>query len=248
MVNSGERLLPEVPFDLAEFTLKSLRENGVEIMLNTRVSGATADSVILNNGSAISCHTLIWTGGIGPDNLISKITGCSHDKSGKIMTNNHLQVRGLNNVFSIGDCAFIADPNSGKSCPPTAQHAIKQAKVASQNLISIIQEEEERNKKNEGKNRKYNGHKNPIKMMVFDYKTKGIMALIGKKNGVGVLLGYKIHGFLAWWIWRLYYLGNLPTSQKKIGVMVDWGVDLLFKRDVTRLQINFKRKYSQSNE
>ena len=130
-------------------------------------------------------------------------------------------------------------------CPPTAQHAIRQAKVASKNIISIIRAEEkdEGNKGHKKDKDKAGGHKNSVKLMVFDYKTKGIMALIGKRNGVGVLLGYKIHGFLAWWIWRLYYLGNLPTMQKKIRVTVDWIIDLLFKRDVTRLQIKSKRKY-----
>ena len=62
------------------------------------------------------------------------------------------------------------------------------------------------------------------------------MALIGKRNGVGILFGYKVHGFLGWAIWRFYYLTTLPTAQKKLRVMVDWLIDLLFKRDVTRLK------------
>jgi NADH dehydrogenase len=52
-----------------------------------------------------------------------------------------------------------------------------------------------------------------------------------------VLYGYKIHGFLAWWLWRMYYLGNLPTLDKRVRVMVDWIIDLLFKRDVARLKV-----------
>jgi NADH dehydrogenase len=63
-----------------------------------------------------------------------------------------------------------------------------------------------------------------------------MMALIGKKNGVGILFGYKIHGFLAWAMWRFYYLSTLPTMQKKVRVMADWFIDLIFKRDVTRLK------------
>ena len=70
----------------------------------------------------------------------------------------------------------------------------------------------------------------------FDYKTKGMMALIGQRNGVGILLGHKVHGFTAWWLWRSYYLGNLPTVEKKLRVAVDWFIDLFFKRDVTRLK------------
>ena len=81
---------------------------------------------------------IIWTGGVTPDTIISKISECGHDKSGKIMTNNYLQVQGWNDVFAIGDCAYIIDPNTTKPCPPTAQYAVSQAKIASKNIISII--------------------------------------------------------------------------------------------------------------
>ena len=70
----------------------------------------------------------------------------------------------------------------------------------------------------------------------FDYKTKGMMASIGKRTGIGNLLGIEVQGFLAWWIWRNYYLVNLPTLQKKIRVMSDWMLDIFFKRDVTMLK------------
>jgi NADH dehydrogenase len=74
------------------------------------------------------------------------------------------------------------------------------------------------------------------KKRVFDYKTKGMMATIGKRNGVGAILGLELQGFIAWWIWRTYYLANLPTLQKKIRVMADWTLDIFFKRDVTMLK------------
>ena len=70
----------------------------------------------------------------------------------------------------------------------------------------------------------------------FDYKTRGTMASIGKRTGVGNLLGIQVQGFLAWWIWRNYYLVNLPTIQKKIRVLADWILDIFFKRDVTMLR------------
>jgi NADH:ubiquinone reductase (H+-translocating) len=78
----------------------------------------------------------------------------------------------------------------------------------------------------------------------FDYKTKGMMALIGKRNGVGILIRYKVHGFTAWSLWRSYYLANLPTIQKKIRVAADWILDLFFKRDVTRLKTPIEERTS----
>ena len=60
--------------------------------------------------------------------------------------------------------------------------------------------------------------------------------MIGQRNGVRILFGHKVDGFTAWWLWRSYYLGNLPTLEKKLRVSVDWFIDLFFKRDVTRLK------------
>ena len=217
LVNSGGRILPEVTEELAEFALQKIRKNGVEVLLNTRVIDVTSYSVRLDNGIDISTQTIIWAGGGKPQSLLSALS-CEHDKSGRIVTNNFLEVLGYtDSIMALGDCACITDPNTGKPCPPTAQHAIRQGKVAAINLISRIKDQE-------------NGKK------AFDYKTKGVMTLIGRRNGVGILLGFKVHGFTAWWFWRSYYLLNLPTVEKKLRVMVDWFIDLFFKRDVTRLK------------
>jgi len=179
LVNSGGRILPEVTEDLAQFALQQLRKNGVEVMLNTRLIDATQDSVKLNNGSLISCNTLIWAGGALPDKLIGNLS-CDHDKSGRIVANKYLEINGYENgAFVVGDCACITDPHTGSPYPPTAQHALRQAKVATKNIIFAI-----------------NGKPNDRKIS-FDYKTKGMMALIGKRNGVGILLGLKVHGFTA---------------------------------------------------
>ena len=75
------------------------------------------------------------------------------------------------------------------------------------------------------------------KKKVFDYKSKGMMAEIGKRTGVAILFGkIKLHGFSAWWLWRTYYLSNLPTTRKKIKVIGDWLFDFIFKPDVSQIQ------------
>ena len=75
------------------------------------------------------------------------------------------------------------------------------------------------------------------KKLKFDYKTRGMMAEIGKRTGVAILYGrIKLHGFVAWWLWRTYYLSSLPTVNKKLKVMVDWTIDFLFKPDVAMIK------------
>jgi NADH dehydrogenase len=231
LVNSGTRILPEVTDDLAEFALQKLRQSGVQVMLNTRLIGVTQDGVSLNDGNVISSNTMIWAGGARPDPLISGLE-CKHDNTGRMITNNYLEVQGHeDSVFALGDCASIIDPNTGNPCPPTAQHALRQGKVAANNIFFKISESEH--------------HHNNKK--VFDYKTKGIMTLIGRRNGVGILLGHKVQGFTAWFFWRFYYLSTLPTVQKKLRVMTDWFIDLFFKRDVTRLKTPLEEKSIRAN-
>lgn len=224
LVNSGKRILPEVTEDLSEFALQRIRKNGVEVLSNTRLTGVDSSSVKFNDNTKISTFTVIWAGGSKPNPLLTCLD-CEHDKLGRVMTNNFLEVDGPNNnVFALGDCACVIERNTNKPYPPTAQHALRQAKVVANN-ISVCLKHKERGRK----------------MKTFDYKTKGMMALIGKKNGVGIIFGYKIHGFLAWAIWRFYYLATLPTIQKRLRVMVDWLIDLLFKRDVTRLKTYIRK-------
>ena len=63
-----------------------------------------------------------------------------------------------------------------------------------------------------------------------------MMAEIGKRTGVATLFGFKVHGFIAWWLWPTFYLVNLPTFQKKVKVMLDWTMDLFFKPDVAMIK------------
>jgi NADH dehydrogenase len=126
------------------------------------------------------------------------------------LVNSYLQVQGYPGVYVLGDCAFVTDPHTGKPYPPTAQHAIREGSVVADNLIGWLTGLE-----------KGQAEEDHIDMTAFDYMTKGVMAEIGKRTGVGDLLGFKVHGFIAWWIWRSYYLSDLPTIQKKLRVMGD---------------------------
>jgi NADH dehydrogenase len=219
LVHTTDKLLEQIDEPLGKFALKKLKASCVEFIMNSHVIDATANSVKLDNvnNAIIPCYTLIWTAGVTPSKLIADLP-CEHDKGHRVVANNYLEVLGHNGVYVLGDCAYITDPHTGKPYPPTAQHAIRQDKVAAKNIISSI--------KGEGENKKAK----------FDYKTIGMMAEIGKRAGVATILGFKLHGFVAWWLWRTYYLGNLPTIKKKLKVMGDWTSDLISKPDVAMIK------------
>jgi NADH dehydrogenase len=229
LVNASNRILEQVDEELGEYTLSRLKAKGIDVMLNTEVSGATANSILLKEGTSIPSFTIIWSAGVAPSKLISTLN-CKHDNGHRIMANNYLEIPGHEGVvYVLGDCASIIDPNTGKPYPPTAQHAIKEGRVAANNIITEI---------------KGKGHKKQL-----DYKTKGMMAEIGKRDGVATLFEFKLHGFIAWWMWRTFYLGNLPTKGKKLKVLFDWTMDLLFKPDVAMIKrIAEPKKISENTD
>ena len=216
LISATDKILEQVDEELGRFALQKLKGSGVEFIMNHQVKGATTTSAILDNGTTIPCYTLVWSTGVTPSKLIANLP-CEHDKGHRIIANSYLEVSGYEGeVYALGDCASITDPHTGKPYPPTAQHAIREGKVAAKNIIYAINEK--------GKHNNNNNNKKKIK---FDYKTKGMMAEIGKRTGVAILFGkIKIHGFIAWWLWRTYYLSNLPTTKKKLKVMGDWFLDL----------------------
>ena len=218
LVSATDKILEQIDEELGKFALEKLKQSGVEFIMNTQVKGAAKNKAVLHDDTIIPCYSLIWTAGVTPNKLIANLQ-CEHDKGHRIMTNSYLEIQRYEGVvYALGDCASITDPHTGKPYPPTAQHAIRQAKVAAKNIASAIKGKPDKKKKK------------------FDYKTKGMMAEIGKRTGVAILFGrIKLHGFLAWWLWRSYYLANLPTPKKKLKVMGDWTSDLLFKPDVSQV-------------
>jgi NADH dehydrogenase len=238
LVCAEDRILAEVDDELGEFALQKLKENGVEFIMKTMVNGAAENGVKLDNGTIIQSYTVIWTAGVTPDKLITTLP-CDHDnETGRIMSNSYLEVPGHDGVYALGDCAAVINPKTEKPYPPTAQYAIRQAKVAARNIVSTVN----------AKVRDNNNWNKDKKKKKFDYQAKGIMADIGNRNGVAIIFGLKLQGFIAWWLWRTFYLTNLPTSKKKIKVMSDWIMDLLFRSDISMIKRFAKEEAAKKGE
>jgi NADH dehydrogenase len=215
LVNAGNTILTEVDEDLGEYAKNVLEEKeGIEFKMNRMAKGTTANRLILDNDEYISTYTIIWTAGVNPDEIIKRLD-CEHDKKGLIKTNEMLQLENYPNIYAIGDCASTINPFNEKPYPPTAQHAIKQGQLAAKNIINHI----------EGKPQKR-----------IRYKTRGTMATIGKRVGVAKISGFKFKGLIAWMLWRSFYLSKLPILKKKLRVLGDWSIGLVFHSDISMIK------------
>ena len=213
LVNSGKVILPELGEKLGAYAQRKLIENKVEIHSNCKVTAVTDRDVILSDGTTVTTNTLVWTAGTSPHSLLDTLPFTK--VRGRVLVNEYLEVPEWPGVWAFGDCAVVPDRNTGDSHPPTAQHALREGKVAARNILATIR----------------GGQKKP-----FLYSTLGLLAPIGKRTGVANILGVNFSGFIAWWLWRTIYLLKLPRFEKKVLVALDWTLDVLFSKDLVHFR------------
>ena len=116
-------------------------------------------------------------------------------------------------VFAVGDAAAVPDGRGGIS-PPTAQAAIAQGRYLGDHLLALVEGEI---------------------VKPFRYKTKGELVSLGHRNAVGIVFGVGVSRWPVWFLWRSYYLLQLPTLLRKIRVALDWTLDLVFPPDISAI-------------
>ena len=208
LVHSGPVILPELGPELGAYAQKRLDERGIEILTNARVAGVTESEVVLGDGTRIPSRLVVWTAGTSPHPLIHELP-CALER-GRIMVDATLAVPGYSGVWALGDCAVVPDVRTGGVHPPTAQHALREARTVAANIVAAMRGRPARR---------------------FDFRTIGQLAAIGRRTGVARVFGINFSGFAAWWLWRTIYLSKLPRLEKKVRVAIDWTLDLLFARD-----------------
>ncbi len=211
LVHPGKFILPELGEELGAYAQTKLSERGVEIRGSSKVTGVTDQGVQLSDGEFVRTNTLIWTAGTCPSPLLEGLP-CQKER-GRICVNEFLEVPGFPGVWALGDAAVIPDRTTGKNCPPTAQHALREGKVAAHNVLAEL----------------HGGQKRP-----FVFGGLGQLAAIGRRTGVAKIFGFKFSGFAAWWMWRTIYLSKLPRFEKKFRVALDWTLDLFFAKDMVQ--------------
>jgi NADH:quinone reductase (non-electrogenic) len=217
LVEAATRIMPEVSIGLALYTVERLTERNIDVRLDTRLEAAVAGHVKLSDGDEFDAETLVWTAGVRAHPMLAD-TDLPRDDKGRLPCHANLTVRGVEGVFSAGDCAAVPDlsrrddPNALTG--PSAQHAVRQAKVLADNIVATVRGRELRD---------------------YVHHYAGSVASLGLYRGVAEIYGIKLRGIVAWFMHRTYHVSRMPTSNRKIRVLADWTIALFFRRDVVSL-------------
>jgi NADH dehydrogenase len=216
LVEAQDRIMGEVPPSLSRFAEDELRGRGIEVRTNTTLLEATASSARLSDGESIATRTLVWTAGVKPSPVVSRL-GLPLDDGGRLLVDATMRVidgvAGRAPVWAIGDCAAV--PQAGRRggiCPPTAQHAIRQGRLVARNVAAALAGRRAR---------------------PFRYRSKGVVAELGRNKAVAITLGLRWRGFPAWFIARTYHLLLMPGIGRRLRLLADWNVALVFGRDAS---------------
>lgn len=216
LVEAGPVLLAGLPPKMGEYSRRVLERRGIEVLTGDGVTGADEHGLTLQSGRRIESESIIWSAGVKPSAMVADM-GVPTTRRGAIETNGDMQVEGVAGVWALGDCASIPDGEGGVY-PMTAQHAIREGPHLAQNIVAVLRGE-------------------PTKQ--FRYKTLGMMAALGGRKAVAQLPGDRvITGFIAWFLWRTYYLLRLPGLDRKMRVAFDWTLELIFPRDTAELRFD----------
>jgi NADH dehydrogenase len=215
LLQGGDRIMPEIDPQLAAYGAGVLSaRRGVEIRTNTRVQAIEPGKVHLQN-EVIEAETIVLAAGIVPSPVVAGLP-VDKDKRGHIVVDATMQCRTHPEVWAIGDCASIPAAD-GRPYPNLAQHALREAKVLSRNLLASL----------DGR---------PLQPFVYD--NLGMMGSLGHCQAFGQLIKVRVRGVLAWFVRRSYYLMQMPGPVRKLRIMIDWTFGLLFSPDIVKISLD----------
>ena len=224
LIHSRDQILPEISPGLREFARRKMEEAGVRMVLNARVTSATPDGVALQDSTFLRGGTIVCTIGSSAAPVIGGVK--APKEKGRLATEPDMRVKGMPNVWAIGDCAWILNSLNGEVSPTTGQFAERQGRQCAQNIVCTTRQR-------------------PTKP--FRFKLLGELCSIGGHSAVADLFGMHLSGFLAWFIWRGVYLFKLPTIGRRLQVGFDWASLLLFPRDLAYVRTEQTERVSHAH-
>jgi|GEM_PF-45486 len=214
LVQSGKQLLPGWHTKVVDIATRQLGRLKIKIVLDNKAVEVGPRHMLLKTGERVTTRTCIWCAGVRSSELLAR-SGLPLDESGRVRIKPDLRVEGFEDVFVLGDAAFLLEPRTNKPLPPLGQVAFQQGPHAAQNLIRLLSGKATR---------------------PFKYFNFGSLVSVGEHFAAVHLLGVRLSGFFAWLVWRTLYLAKLVGFSNKVRVMLDWSLDLLIERSISQIQ------------
>lgn len=224
LVHARDQILPEVGPALRDFARTKMEKAGIRFILKTRVVGATVDGVGLEDGRMITGATIVCTMGTTAVQLVQWLD--APKEKGRLVIDPDMRLKGTPNVWAVGDCALIVNAYDGQPAPTTGQFAESQGRQIAENIIRVLDGQP---------------------TAAFSYKPLGVLCGIGERNAVAEILGVRLSGFPAWWLWRTVYLWRSPSWSRRVKLAFDWAWELLFPRDLGHARTNQTERISRAH-
>ena len=182
-----------------------LEKLGVTVLTNTLLKDFDGEKVTLQNGDSIETNMVIWAAGI-KGNVPEGINKDLIAKGNRIKTDRQCRVMGYENIYAIGDVAYMEEEAFPNGHPQVAPVAMQQADLLANNLKRIEMKSADKN------------------MMLFKYKDSGSMATVGRNLAVVDMPKPKLHfgGFVAWMIWMGLHLMLILGVKNRFFVFCNW--------------------------
>ncbi|MEZ4857969.1 MAG: NAD(P)/FAD-dependent oxidoreductase [Flavobacteriaceae bacterium] len=200
LYHSGSALLATMSQEASHKCLVYLQNLGVQVYLNTRVSGYDGTSLQLPNNLKFKTDTVIWTAGV-KGAPISGLPLKALIEGNRILVDEFNQVVDTSAIYAIGDVAAFTSPENPKGLPMLAPVAQQQGRHLAKNILNKIK----------GKN-----------LIPFKYKDRGTMATIGRRKAVVDLPKWKFQGTFAWMVWMFIHIMSLVGFRNKLVAFLGW--------------------------
>ncbi|NOR05876.1 MAG: NAD(P)/FAD-dependent oxidoreductase [Deltaproteobacteria bacterium] len=220
LIEAGPCLLPEFARELSERAQKDLRELGVIVLTNTKVTGIDGTRVQIGE-EQIETQNVIWAAGNKASPLL-KTLGAPLDPQGRVIVQPDMSIPDYPMVFVIGDAAHCKGKD-GKLLPAMAPVAIQQAYYVAETIRKGT---------------------SPQERKPFSYFDKGQMATIGKKKALVMFGKYTFSGYFAWLLWCIIHIMYLIGYKNRLRVMAEWFYLYMTGGRGSRL-INSKLEYGE---
>jgi len=211
LVQSAPQLLPGWHPRVVQRATEQLHALEVRVLSGRKVVSVDEFAVSLDQDERLSTRTAVWCAGVKPAGLLGAVELPKHP-SGRIPVDEDLRVPGHPEVFVLGDASLCL--HEGKQLPPLGQVAFQQGTHTGKNLSRLLRGE-------------------PLKP--FRYFNYGSLVSVGEHFAAVDLLGVRMSGALAWFIWRTLYLTKLVGFGNKVRVVLDWTLDLLVERSISQI-------------